>query len=159
MVKAERLSKRRLRTEMLNGFVLSHAEHYGCTHVGLHISFLNRRGTLDCMNHPGSRIRALRKARGWTQAKLAEEAGVDQSTVSDLERGGNTKATTMAALVKALGTTQRYVIDGGTEADLYESEVIALFRALSDDDRHHMLKLLRGLVSQSPKPRAFKSTK
>ncbi|MCV9909700.1 helix-turn-helix domain-containing protein [Brucella sp. HL-2] len=33
-------------------------------------------------------ISDLRTARGWSQGKLAEELGVDQATVSRMERGG-----------------------------------------------------------------------
>lgn len=34
----------------------------------------------------GSNIRALRKAKGWTQQKLASRAGLDQSHLSQIER-------------------------------------------------------------------------
>lgn len=32
-------------------------------------------------------IKTLRESRGWSQQKLAEELGVDQATVSRIERG------------------------------------------------------------------------
>lgn len=37
--------------------------------------------------HPGSRIAAVRKARGLTQAQLAERIGIIQSLISDYESG------------------------------------------------------------------------
>jgi transcriptional regulator with XRE-family HTH domain len=35
----------------------------------------------------GERIRQLRKERGWRQIDLAEEAGIHENYVSDLEQG------------------------------------------------------------------------
>ncbi len=35
----------------------------------------------------GSKVRAARKKRGWTQAKLAEQAKITQATVSSIEQG------------------------------------------------------------------------
>ena len=35
----------------------------------------------------GKRIRALRKERGWRQIDLAEQAGINENYVSDLETG------------------------------------------------------------------------
>ena len=35
----------------------------------------------------GSRLRELRKQRGWTQVRAAEELGIDRSYISDMERG------------------------------------------------------------------------
>jgi transcriptional regulator with XRE-family HTH domain len=35
----------------------------------------------------GNRIRKLRKARGWTQAEMAERVGIDRSFLADVERG------------------------------------------------------------------------
>ena len=37
----------------------------------------------------GSRLRELRKNRGWTQVRTAEELGIDRSYISDMERGKN----------------------------------------------------------------------
>ena len=34
----------------------------------------------------GNRIKEIRAAKGWTQAKLAEESGVEPSNISHIER-------------------------------------------------------------------------
>lgn len=37
----------------------------------------------------GSRIKEIRKSKGWTQEELAEILGIDQRTISAIERGAN----------------------------------------------------------------------
>lgn len=41
----------------------------------------------DLLTRLGDRIRKLRKARGWTQAEMAEKIGLDRSFLADVERG------------------------------------------------------------------------
>lgn len=41
----------------------------------------------DVISRFGSRLRKLRKQRGWTQLQLAEYLGINRSYISDLERG------------------------------------------------------------------------
>lgn len=41
----------------------------------------------DLLTRLGDRIRKLRKARGWTQAEMAERVGIDRSFLADVERG------------------------------------------------------------------------
>jgi transcriptional regulator with XRE-family HTH domain len=41
----------------------------------------------DLLVRLGARIRKLRKARGWTQAEMAERIGIDRSFLADVERG------------------------------------------------------------------------
>ncbi len=49
-------------------------------------------------------VRALRKARSWTQQQLAERAAIPRSTVASMESGaGNPSLTNLAALSAALG--------------------------------------------------------
>jgi transcriptional regulator with XRE-family HTH domain len=35
----------------------------------------------------GRRLKALRKAKGWTQVQMADALGIDRSYISDMERG------------------------------------------------------------------------
>ena len=41
----------------------------------------------DLLIRLGTRIQKLRKARGWTQAEMAERVGIDRSFLADVERG------------------------------------------------------------------------
>ena len=47
----------------------------------------------------------IRKAKGWSQEKLAVEAGVSYNTIIKIERGGikNPKIETVIKMAKALG--------------------------------------------------------
>jgi len=51
-------------------------------------------------------IRALRKAKGWSQEKLADEAGIDRTYVGMLERKlGNPSLRVLSAIAAALGSS------------------------------------------------------
>jgi transcriptional regulator with XRE-family HTH domain len=41
----------------------------------------------DLLVRRGTRIRKLRKKRGWTQVEMAERVGIDRSFLADVERG------------------------------------------------------------------------
>ncbi len=58
---------------------------YGFAHMGSPIGFSYRAANVDCMK-AGQRIKAFRKAKELTQAQLAEAIGIDQSSLSDIER-------------------------------------------------------------------------
>jgi len=52
----------------------------------------------------GARIRQLRVARGWTQERLAEHAGVHYKYLGDVERGVRNPALfNIARIARALG--------------------------------------------------------
>ena len=52
----------------------------------------------------GQRIRELRKAQGWRQLDLAEQAGINENYVSDLELGRKEACLrTLSILAKAFG--------------------------------------------------------
>lgn len=50
-------------------------------------------------------IKELRRAKGWSQIKLAIEAGVSPTTISKLERGSECNLTTKRAIADALGVS------------------------------------------------------
>ncbi len=54
----------------------------------------------------GNRIKELRKAKGWTQATLAEISGIEPSNISHIERAA-TKVSlpTLLSIANALNTT------------------------------------------------------
>lgn len=66
----------------------------------------------------GQRVREKREARGWTQVKLAEESGVDNTVISRIEGGRRTRITpeVIARLERALGLRQ-----GGLWMAIYEA--------------------------------------
>jgi|APIni6443716594_1056825.scaffolds.fasta_scaffold546832_3 transcriptional regulator with XRE-family HTH domain len=72
----------------------------------------------DCMDTMGDRIRALRRARGLTQAELAKLCGVTKSAVSQWEAGStaNIKLQALLALLAALHTDVPYLLYGPDRA-------------------------------------------
>lgn len=54
----------------------------------------------------GNRIKEIRTAKGWTQAKLAEESGVEPSNISHIERAATKLSLpTLVNIANALGVT------------------------------------------------------
>jgi XRE family aerobic/anaerobic benzoate catabolism transcriptional regulator len=61
----------------------------------------------------GKRLRELRKARGWRQLDLAEQAGISENYISDLELGRKEVCLRMIkALSQALDTTIVDLMEG-----------------------------------------------
>ncbi|MDP2413841.1 helix-turn-helix domain-containing protein [Daejeonella sp.] len=60
----------------------------------------------------GNNLRALRKAKGLSMEKLAQEAGIEYSQVSDIELGKiNTTVSTICLLSKGLGVSPKDLFD------------------------------------------------
>ncbi|MCV0395441.1 MAG: helix-turn-helix domain-containing protein [Rhizobiaceae bacterium] len=47
-------------------------------------------------------IKSFRESRGWSQARLAEELGIDQTTVSRIETGATEPSKPVARLLQFL---------------------------------------------------------
>ena len=61
----------------------------------------------------GERIRKLRRARNWRQIDLAEQSGVHEVHISDLERGTReTGLRTLSKIASALETTLSELLKG-----------------------------------------------
>lgn len=69
-----------------------------------------------------SAIKALRKRHDWSQKKLAEETGITQAFLCEIENGAkNPSIKTAAKLARALGCTVDELI-GGDGDGLKEAE-------------------------------------
>jgi XRE family transcriptional regulator, regulator of sulfur utilization len=61
----------------------------------------------------GERVRNLRSTRGWRQIDLAEEAGIHENYVSDLELGRKEICLrSLQTLARAFGMTAAELLDG-----------------------------------------------
>lgn len=66
----------------------------------------------------GNRVRALRQARGFSQAELARRAGLSARFLVDLEGGGNVSVARLAEVATALGVSIATLVGGlGPVAD------------------------------------------
>ena len=77
----------------------------------------------------GERIRQVRKGKGWSQESISERCGVSILHLSRMERG-TTNATLdlLDVLVKALGTTGEFAIEG-LEGDDLEVRLLAISKS------------------------------
>ena len=70
----------------------------------------------------GNRIKELRSAKGWTQAKLAEESGVEPSNISHIERAATKLSLpTMVNIANALSVTLDEIAYGSIEKNTHVS--------------------------------------
>lgn len=87
------------------------------------------------------RINDLRKARGWTVYKLAEESMVAQSTISNMfTRKTLPSLYTLNQICEAFGITMSEFFDDSAPLS-DETRVLSLFRSLSEKDRKTVLAL------------------
>jgi transcriptional regulator with XRE-family HTH domain len=123
--------------------------------MGLHIGNSYRPATFNCMKgksdkgdlQRGSRIRSLRKALELNQVELAES--VDQSTVSDMERGSSFSADLLMRLSKVLGTSPGIIMEGRDEAAWpFRRVVMADFVALASEDRAYIEGILANEIDK-----------
>ncbi|ENZ6408093.1 TPA: XRE family transcriptional regulator [Acinetobacter nosocomialis] len=83
----------------------------------------------------GDRIRSLRREKNWSQPVLAKQAGVTQSTISDLENNKkSTSAENMESIAEALGTTTSYLINGNSKSQYGSVEAWDSKTPLEDDE-------------------------
>lgn len=68
----------------------------------------------------GRSIRALRRAKGWTQAQLASWLGVSRQTVIALEQGG---PVSVSVAVKAVALLGGKLVVAAKDSIIAESEV------------------------------------
>ena len=92
-----------------------------------------------------SKLRCLLEERGWSEYRLAQEAGLNQSTISNIYRR-NTVAT-LEAVCRAFGITlSQFFVEGGS--DLVEvtpelKELLDAWRPLTQEQRKTVLQVAR----------------
>lgn len=72
----------------------------------------------EAMDSTGARIKYLREARSWTQDRLAHEAGVSKSFISEVENDRrNPSAEKLLEIASVLGASLDFIMkgEGGTE--------------------------------------------
>lgn len=68
---------------------------------------------IDVLKHFGERVRHFRKEQGYSQEKLADEAGVHRTYISGIERGErNVALKNIISISKALGVSASELLEG-----------------------------------------------
>lgn len=134
---------------------------YGKTHMGLHIYFNYDDSESVIMKTIGDRIRVRRKELKLTQPQLAAQVELDQSTISDIERGAGFSAHTLMRFARSLHTTPEYIMRGGAVEDINGAEIASIYRALDETQQAMLITMARSLVaneSKAAKPRKERKT-
>lgn len=108
----------------------------------------------------GSRVRYLRKLRGYKQVALADMANITQGTLSLIETDKTAipAGDTVAALCKALRTTPDFIIAGAGDPDSIQSAIeehglVFMWRDLPEAGRQMVLdaaKSARRALARNP---------
>lgn len=96
----------------------------------------------------------MRKALGLNQKELAARMGVDQSTVSDIERGQGLSAEILLKLADALNTTAAMVMRGHDDASWpFKRVPLEAFTSLEPEERGYVEgQLARAIADLTPEP-------
>ena len=94
------------------------------------------------------RIEILRKNKGWSVYKLAEESNITQSTLSNMfARGTQPSIDTLTALCKGLGISlSEFFAENEKEfAMVHEQQLITNYRKLNTNKKEAILQLVKKL--------------
>jgi transcriptional regulator with XRE-family HTH domain len=100
----------------------------------------------------GSRVKTLRKQRGWSQRELARRIGVVFSQINKYEGGFNVPPVEkLAELAEVLDTSIDFLVTGDeTEArPIHNKRLLDRFRALEGfeaDDQETVIKLIDAMI-------------
>lgn len=105
------------------------------------------------MNY-GDKIRILRKLYGLTQSDLARQVHSTQQSIARYEKGKSEPSLEMLTSIATVLSVPVSFLIGNTELH-NESEFIALYRSLSEDDKKRAIEYLRFLRKKELEERAF----
>jgi len=94
-----------------------------------------------------ARVKWTREARGWSQATLARNVGIDQTTISQMENGDIKRPRNLERLGKELGVSPAWLQFGVQEIENLTSRginIALLFDSLSEGDK----KAIEGIVTR-----------
>lgn len=96
-------------------------------------------------------VASIRKAKGFSQAELADLAGVEQPTISKLERGNQSVTLrTIKAVADALGVPVSDLFADRSDA---ERAIIDAYRSLPEMRRRGWLDMARTVASEDDDPK------
>jgi transcriptional regulator with XRE-family HTH domain len=103
----------------------------------------------------GTRIRKVRRERGWTQDQLANAVGVSRSAVAQWETGRAGQVTgNLTRIAATLEVGVEYLMYGDekrTSSEVRQGDELALlrlYRECAPEDRQLLLRTARRLASQ-----------
>jgi transcriptional regulator with XRE-family HTH domain len=124
--------------------------HYGPSHMEIPIHFGYGGGNVTAMATIGERIRDRRKALKLRQGDLAELVGLDQSTISDIERGTGFGADVLMKLSVALRSNPYYVMNGEERITSGAVENVSQNETRKDDRDSIGVETFSGVQNGSP---------
>ena len=101
-------------------------------------------------------LRALRQSRGWTQAELAEHAGISPHYVALLETTRKLPTLkSLGSLARSLGVgAAELLATGPGEQDSWTLELTRLAGSVREELRPLVLNILKTVARSAPPPRA-----
>lgn len=93
------------------------------------------------------RIAQLRNERGWSNYRLAKEAGISENSLNNLFRRSNLPTIpTLESICKGFGITlSQFFAEGGESVELSESqrEMLQTWNTLNDEQKNTLLEFLK----------------
>lgn len=96
------------------------------------------------------KIEKLCKQREWTEYRLAKEAGIAQSTLSNLiHRGNNPSITTLDKICKAFGMTiAEFFEDDGLKSDKNVKKLLKIYAQMDIRQKQKLLTYAATLLAK-----------
>ena len=94
-------------------------------------------------------LRALREAKAWSRKKLAEESGLTEGTIVNIEQGADPKGNTLKRLIIALGCTADELLfeENEISADDQFKLMLSEVKKLDDKDKAFIKDVLKAALT------------